>query len=50
VKRGDVILITVPFSDLTSAKMRPALVVSPQDQSENDIIVALITKIALGIR
>ena len=44
MNRGDIVLISVPFSDLTSQKVRPALVVSPVvDQSENDIIVALIT-------
>jgi mRNA interferase MazF len=43
VKRGDIVLITVPFSDLTSSKVRPALVVSSEDQSENDFVVALIT-------
>jgi len=43
VKRGDLILITVPFSDLTSSKVRPALVVSPEAPSENDFVVALIT-------
>lgn len=43
VKRGDIILITIPFSDLTSSKVRPALVLSPENQSENDLIVALIT-------
>jgi mRNA interferase MazF len=43
MKRGDIILITIPFSDLTSSKVRPALVVSPEDQSENDLVVALIT-------
>ncbi|MFQ5708633.1 MAG: type II toxin-antitoxin system PemK/MazF family toxin [bacterium] len=43
MNRGDIVLISVPFSDLTSQKVRPALVVSPVDPSENDIIVALIT-------
>jgi mRNA interferase MazF len=43
MKRGDIILITVPFSDLASTKVRPALVVSPVSQAENDIVVALIT-------
>ena len=43
MKRGDIILITIPFSDLTSTKVRPALVVSPEDPSENDFVVALIT-------
>ncbi len=43
MKRGDIILITIPFSDLTSSKVRPALVISPEDKSENDFIVALVT-------
>lgn len=43
MKRGDVVLITIPFSDLTSSKVRPALVISPENQSENDFIIALIT-------
>ena len=43
MKRGDIILITAPFSDLTSSKVRPALVISPEDQTESDVVVALIT-------
>lgn len=43
MKRGDIVLIAVPFSDLTSSKVRPALAVSPEDPTENDFIVALIT-------
>lgn len=43
MRRGDIVLITVPFSDLTSSKVRPALVVSPEEPSESDFIVALIT-------
>ena len=43
MKRGDIILITVPFSDLTSSKVRPAIVISPEDPSERDFVVALIT-------
>lgn len=43
MKRGDIILITVPFSDLTSTKVRPALVVSPENPAEGDFVVALIT-------
>ena len=43
MKRGDIVLITIPFSDLSSTKVRPALVLSPEDRSENDFIVALIT-------
>ncbi len=36
-------MITFPFSDLTSAKIRPALVLSPTEPSEQDFIAALIS-------
>jgi len=36
-------LITFPFSDLTSAKIRPALVLSPIEPSEQDFVAALIS-------
>lgn len=38
MNRGDIILITFPFSDLTSTKVRPALVLSPEDPAEQDFI------------
>lgn len=45
VKRGDVVLVSFPNSDLTSAKTRPALIVQADDlQTElPQIIVAMIT-------
>lgn len=36
-------MITFPFSDLTSAKIRPALVLSPIEPSEQDFVAALIS-------
>jgi mRNA interferase MazF len=44
-RRGDVVLVPFPFTDLSSSKRRPALVISPNvfnDQAE-DVVVAAIT-------
>ena len=44
-KQGEILLIPIPFSDLTSHKKRPVLVLSKSGYNEktNDIIVAAIT-------
>ena len=44
-KRGDVVLIAFPFTDLTTTKMRPALILSSDtfNQSHLDIILVAIT-------
>jgi mRNA interferase MazF len=44
-RRGDVVLVAFPFTDLTTTKMRPALVVSSDlfNQGNPDIIVVAIT-------
>ncbi len=44
-KQGDILLIPIPFSDLTSNKKRPVLVLSNDDYNckTEDIIVAAIT-------
>jgi mRNA interferase MazF len=39
--KGDVVVVPFPFSDLTNAKRRPALVIA--DLSKNDLILCLIT-------
>ena len=44
LKRGDIVLVPFPFTDLTSAKVRPAVIVSPDPQGE-DIIIAFISSI-----
>jgi len=43
--QGDILLIPIPFSDLTSSKRRPVLVLSNDKYNSitNDIIVAAIT-------
>lgn len=44
-KQGDILLIPIPFSDLTSSKKRPVLVLSNNyyNTKTEDIIVAAIT-------
>ena len=44
-RRGEVVLVAFPFTDLATAKMRPALVVSSDDfNSQNlDLILVAIT-------
>ncbi|MDS3859961.1 type II toxin-antitoxin system PemK/MazF family toxin [Thermosynechococcaceae cyanobacterium BACA0444] len=39
--KGDVVVVPFPFSDLTNAKRRPALVMAELDQ--NDLILCVIT-------
>jgi mRNA interferase MazF len=45
MKKGDVVLISVPFTDLSFVKVRPALVISNENYntSEDDVVVLLIT-------
>ena len=44
-KRGDVVLVPFPFTDLRSAKQRPALVISPDkfNAVREDLLLAAIT-------
>ena len=44
-KQGGILLIPIPFSDLTSSKKRPVLVLSNNDYNTKtgDIIVAAVT-------
>lgn len=44
-KQGDILLIPIPFSDLSSNKKRPVLVLSNNDYNNktDDIVVAAIT-------
>jgi len=44
-KQGDIVLIPIPFTDLTSQKRRPVIVISNNryNQKTGDIIVAAMT-------
>jgi|SRR4051812_33483024 len=42
--RGDVVLVPFPFADLTGGKVRPAVVISADPQSE-ELILAFITSV-----
>ena|SRR3989338_8838382 len=49
---GKIILVPFPFTDLTSTKLRPALIISKTDKKSGDIITCFITsrmKEKLGI-
>jgi mRNA interferase MazF len=45
LSQGDIVLIPIPFSDLTSQKRRPVLILSNNDYNQRyqDIIVAAVT-------
>ena len=44
-RRGDIVLVSFPFTDLSSSKRRPALVISPDSFNElgQDVVLVAIT-------
>lgn len=42
MKRGDIVLVKYPFTDMSAEKLRPALVLLPED-AEGDLLLAFIT-------
>ncbi len=49
-RQGDIVLVSFPFTDLTTTKKRPALVISPDSFNElnQDLILAAITSQPAG--
>ena len=49
-RRGDIVLVSFPFTDLTSTKRRPALVLSPDsfNAAGQDLVLAAITSHLTG--
>ena len=47
LSRGDIVLVPFPFTDLTSVKVRPAIIISPNHQKE-DLIIAFISSVVPG--
>ena len=44
LKRGDIVLVSFPFTDLTSSKVRPAVIISADPQGD-DIVIAFISSV-----
>ncbi len=42
-ERGKIILVPFPFTDLTSVKIRPAVILSKQEKRAPDVIICFIT-------
>ncbi len=46
MKRGTIVLVKFPFTDLSADKRRPALIVSREENQKEDFIVAFITSVS----
>jgi len=43
-RKWDIVLVPFPFTNLTTTKKRPALIISPDDYNKNsDVVIAFIT-------
>jgi mRNA interferase MazF len=47
--RGDIVLVAFPFTDLTAAKQRPALVLFARSDTSDVFVVAITSQIPLSL-
>jgi len=45
MKRGEIVLAKFPFTDLSSEKRRPGIVLSRCQSEDNDVIIAFISSV-----
>ncbi|MBS1517639.1 MAG: type II toxin-antitoxin system PemK/MazF family toxin [Bacteroidetes bacterium] len=45
MKRGTIVLTPFPFTDLSSKKVRPAVIVSSDKRNDTDLIIAFISSV-----
>lgn len=45
MKKGTIVLARFPFTDFTSEKRRPALIISAHNEDKNDLIIAFISSV-----
>lgn len=49
LRRGDVVLVPFPFTDLTTEKLRPAIIISV-DPQKTDVVIAFISSVVSPAR
>ena len=45
MKKGAIVLTRFPFTDFSSEKRRPAVIISAENENKNDVIIAFISSV-----